>query len=57
MQNNKKIKLISKKRISIKKKVKNMEYITLNNGVKMPILGFEVYQYLKKKQNKQYQTL
>lgn len=22
----------------------NMEYVSLNNGVKMPILGFDVYQ-------------
>lgn len=25
-----------------------MEYVTLNNGVKMPILGFSVYQIPKK---------
>ncbi len=31
-----------------------MEYVTLNNGVEMPILGFGVYQFLKKRQNKQF---
>lgn len=31
-----------------------MKNVILNNGVEMPILGFGVYQILRKKQNKQF---
>lgn len=31
-----------------------MEYVTLNNGVKMPILGFGVYQIPQEETKKQY---